>query len=228
MKDLKKDFRKIARESLQQNAKDKLGDKQILRLLKKYIARFKPHRILVYLPMDMEVDIFPLIFYLKRQKNIRIFAPFILNDSFKIVPFRLPLAKNKYNILQTNDSKFISFNKIDMAIVPIIGIDKTFRRIGFGKGMYDRFYASLRLKPLSIFISRILHYSSNNITNNYDITGDFIIAKKGIKYDIFNNRIRNAYLRRPCTLYNKKNLYLKTKYSPPKSKNQSHSDRKRG
>lgn len=219
MRDLKKEFRNIAKIELRKVSRDKLGDKKILKLIKDKILALKPRRILVYLPMDIEVNIFPLIFYLKKQKNIKIFAPFIINDRFKIVPFRLPLAKNKYNIFEADNSNFISFNKIDLSIVPIIGIDKEFRRIGFGKGMYDRFYSSLRVEPINIFISRILHYSSITITNDYDITGDIVIAKKGIKYGVFNNWSRSAYFRRPSAFCNKKNIHLKAKYSLAKSKN---------
>ncbi|RDU65661.1 5-formyltetrahydrofolate cyclo-ligase [Helicobacter sp. MIT 14-3879] len=228
MRDLKKDFRNIAKSNLLKANKERLGDKKIIELIKKEILKFKPKNILLYLPMNIEINIYPLIFYFKKQKNIKIFSPFIIDDSFKIVPFRLPLSKNKYNIYQTNNSNFINFNKLDLAIIPIVGIDIDFRRIGFGKGMYDRFYARLKNKPINIFVSRILSFSNIKITNYYDIIGDIIIAKKGKKYDLFGSWFECSSIRRPFTLYNKKNLYLKTKHSNTTSKNKSHSNRKRG
>ena len=186
-----------------------------------------PKNILLYAPLDLEVNIFPLIFHLKKQKNIKIFLPFVFqngkfaNQRFKIVPFRLPLAKNKFNIYESKNSNFMNFDKIDLAIVPILGVDCAFRRIGFGKGMFDRFYEGLKRKPKTIFVSRILHFSNAKISDFYDITGDFLVAARGNKYDFHSDWIKRSDYCRPFIWHSKAILHQRAQSLHRTSANQS-------
>lgn len=189
----------------------KFQDMRFLRLKKLHLKT--PKNILIYVPLNIEANIFPLIFYLKKQKNIKIFSPFIFkkgkntNKTFKIVPFRLPLEKNKFNIFEAKDSHFSHFNDIDIAIVPILGLDCEFSRVGFGKGMFDRFYYGLKKKPINIFVSRILHFSNKKLGNIYDIKGDFIVASRGNKYDLRSDWIKYNNFSRPFILHRKEILH---------------------
>ncbi|RAX54470.1 5-formyltetrahydrofolate cyclo-ligase [Helicobacter sp. 16-1353] len=221
MKHLKKNFRKLAKERLFSLDKKKqiFSDKKICKIIENEIHKRNAKNILIYLPMKHEVDIFPLIKSLRKIKKINLFTPFIVNDTFKIVPFRLPLRKNKYNICESYNSTFINFNKIDLAIVPILGIDIYFGRVGFGRGMYDRFYANLKAKPFNIFVSRILNFANVRITDNYDIVGDMVIAnytrtRRG-NYDFIDNSwvyTKWGIFRCFSISYNKKSLCIKAKY----------------
>lgn len=227
MENLKKSFRKIARQNLLSLDKndERYRDKSIAWCLKDEILRRRAKNILLYLPLGLEVDMFGLIKSLRKMQKIHIFVPFVVNNTFKIVPFRLPLRKNKYNIFETYNSTFVNFNKIDIAIVPVLGVDIDYKRIGFGKGMYDRFYSSLDKKPFTIFVSRILHFSNTRITDRFDIMGDMIITHKRGNYEFINDTWicrRDWNFNRPYILYNQKTLSLKAKYHHRTGKNQSH------
>jgi len=104
----------------------------------------------------------------------------MVGESLKIVPFRLPLNKKKYNIFEPNNSNIKV--KIDLAVVPIIGTDLTFRRVGFGVGFYDRFFASLDYKPKIIFTQLCLCQTKTTLTQIHDIKSDYIITNKGVKW----------------------------------------------
>lgn len=149
--------------------KDKFICSRILDIIQFHNAK----NILVYIPLPMEVDIHPLIKVLRKQKK-NIFVPYIQGKSFIAVPYRLPLKKGKLNIKQP---KF-SMKKVhlDMMVVPIVGVDSTYRRIGFGAGMYDRFYENLHTKPITLFVQRKLCYSKAIITASHDIKPDYIIT----------------------------------------------------
>ena len=75
---LKSEFRALSRANLSKLSKQKerFRDKKINALLLKIIKNEfkkspkKPKNLLLYAPLNLEVDIFPLIFYLKKQKNI--------------------------------------------------------------------------------------------------------------------------------------------------------------
>lgn len=137
--------------------------------------------ILMYFPMNTEFNCVKLLNKLRKKRNISIFLPFVGDTSMKMVKYRLPLIKQSFGFYQPTDSKIYN-NKIDIAIVPVLGIDTDFRRIGFGKGMYDRFFEKLKNKPISIFISRTLNYCNQKITSDYDIqTNIYITSTKIIK-----------------------------------------------
>jgi 5-formyltetrahydrofolate cyclo-ligase len=124
--------------------------------------------------MGMEVDVLPLINSL-RKKGINVFVPFMIEDSFKLVKYRLPLEIKRFGIKEPKNS-FCIHKNIDLAIVPIVGVDKLFKRIGFGRGMYDRFFYRLKYKPTVIFTQLTLCKANEILTNKYDIQADYIIT----------------------------------------------------
>ncbi|MCW8954404.1 MAG: 5-formyltetrahydrofolate cyclo-ligase, partial [Sulfurimonas sp.] len=110
---------------------------------------------------------------------------------FKMVPFRLPLKKKKFGIYEAGNT-LRNIKKIDIAIVPIVGVDGRFQRVGFGKGMYDRFFAKLKKRPYIIFIQSEFCYTKEFICDDYDVTCDLIITPNfKIKNKTIDTRARN-------------------------------------
>lgn len=149
-------------------------NKIIVKKLKKICEEKKGKNILVYIPLGIEVDIKPLIKKL-RQENKNVYVPYMQGESFKIIKYRLPLHKKKFGIKEPNNS-FLKPNKIDIAIIPVVGVDSLCKRIGFGKGMYDRFFYNLNYKPIMVFTQLVLCKSDKILTNHYDIQADYIIT----------------------------------------------------
>lgn len=148
--------------------------KFVVKNLKNFILENDFKNILLYIPLEIEVDIKPLIKDLRRLKKC-IYVPYMYEDSFKIVKYRLPLKKKKFGILEPNNS-FVKPNIIDLAVVPIVGIDIKDRRIGYGKGMYDRFFYRLKYKPIIVFTQLELCKSNKILSDKYDIKADYIIT----------------------------------------------------
>jgi len=109
------------------------------------------------------------------RKKCDIYTPFMVEQSFKMVPFRLPLKKKKFGIYEAGNT-LRDIKKIDIAIVPVVGIDGNLQRIGFGKGMYDRFFAKLKKKPYIIFVQTKICYTKESICDKYDISCDLLIT----------------------------------------------------
>lgn len=135
--------------------------------------------ILVYMPFGYEVNILPLIYRLRRKH--RIFIPHIQMQelSFKMIPFRMPFSKNRYGIYEANNSQ-LKIIKVDTIIIPVLGIDKNFRRIGFGKGMYDRFFPSLKNKVRVFFVARSPNLAKSIITQSHDVQGDYFFTPSAL------------------------------------------------
>jgi len=148
--------------------------KIIVKNLENLINNLDAKNILLYIPFKkMEVDVKPLINIL-RKKRKNIFVPKMEQDSFVAVPYRLPLFKRKYGIKEPNTSNRKA--KIDLAVVPIVGIDKYYKRIGFGAGMYDRFFYRLNYRPTIVFTQLKLCKSSKHLSNQYDISSDYLVT----------------------------------------------------
>lgn len=144
--------------------------------------------VLAFWPLAMEPNIRGSIAALRQSKK-KVYMPFMEYDSFKMVPFRLPLTPKKFGIYEPGNTN-LKIKKIDVAIVPAVGVDGEGRRVGFGKGMYDRFFARLKHKPYIIFVQSRLCNTSEYICDEYDIKADLLItpeayyaAAKGTKND---------------------------------------------
>ena len=151
-------------------------DKMVLQYLYQLIIAHNVQHILLYIPLKMEVNLYPLILQLRKEKK-QLYVPFMEGKSFRLVKYRLPLRKKQFGIKEPNDSKQYRVKKIDLAIVPIVGTDVTRRRVGFGKGMYDRFFEKNHenIKKV-VFVARELCYSQEIVTDYYDVKADILIV----------------------------------------------------
>lgn len=149
--------------------------------------------VLFYWPMGHEADVRKSVHTIRKQGKV--FLPFMQESSFKMVPFRLPLKKKKFGILEPGNS-LKTINKIDVAIVPIVGVDADGRRIGFGKGMYDRFFPTLRNTPIIIFIQTELCMSNEKICDDYDIKADILLTPRYSYAALRTNNVKRNTFRR--------------------------------
>jgi 5-formyltetrahydrofolate cyclo-ligase len=151
-------------------------DKKVLQQLYKLIIENNAQKIMLYLPLKTEVNLYPLIKQLRIEKR-ELYVPFMEGKSFRVVKYRYPLQKKRFGIKEPKDSKQFRIKKLDIAIVPIVGMDATQRRVGFGKGMYDRFFEK-EIKNINkiVFVARELCYSKKIVTDYYDVKADIIIV----------------------------------------------------
>ncbi len=151
--------------------------KRLNQNLMKVINKEKVKSILIFWPLDFEADIKPSILKLRQTKKL--YIPFMLDVSFKMVTFRLPLYKKKFNIYEAGYS-IKDIKKVDMVIVPIVGLDKNGARVGFGKGMYDRFFEKLDNNPIKVFTQNKLCYTNTVVTQDHDVIMDYLVTAKKI------------------------------------------------
>lgn len=180
-RDEKKLFRKkVLKEISKKKPNNYKKDKLINSKLYHFIRKVGYRDIMLFIPLKNEVNIAPLI-KLLREKGYNLYVPYMEGDSFRLVKYRLPLMRKKFNIKEPKLSKR-RVKKIDLAIVPILGIDKHFKRIGYGKGMYDRFYSREGHNiQCSIFLERETYFSSKTLTDSYDIEADMLFTHSIVK-----------------------------------------------
>ena len=174
----KKTFRTQALRNLRSlsPAQARHADRRVRRQLLRRIRDARAQSVLLYTPLPGEVDTLPLIRTLRRR-GITVLVPFMEAESFRLVQYRLPLHTKQYGVREPNFSRKYRKKQIDMAIVPIVGTDKTLRRIGFGKGMYDRFFAREGAHIAhTIFVQRVWQYSPVLLTDVWDVQADEILV----------------------------------------------------
>ena len=170
-------------------------------LLEKILSQKRFRNILLFYPLPFEANILPLLKKLKKNKNKRIFLPTIKGLNFKMLLYRLPLVKNTLGIFEPHLSSYVP-NRIDFALIPALGIDKYYARIGMGKGMYDRVFApkSKRKahktqKICKVFVSQNLYISKLPLCEDFDIRADMYLSYKFAKSQKkgFYNVLDNSY-----------------------------------
>jgi len=151
-------------------------DKSVEKALYDLIKREKAQTVMLYIPLGTEVNLYPLIRRMRREKRT-LYVPFMEGKSFRLVKYRYPLRVKRFGIMEPNDSKQYRKKQIDIAVVPIVGMDVLHRRVGFGKGMYDRFFEK-EIKNIKkvVFVARKLCYSKEIVTDHYDIKADIVIV----------------------------------------------------
>jgi len=153
-------------------------DKKIIEKIYLLLKENRAKEVMLYLPLKLEVNIYPLIYRLRKEK-VNLYVPFMEGKSFRLVKYRLPLIEKKFGIKEPNNSKKYRKKSIDIAIVPIVGLDCTRRRVGFGKGMYDRFFEKHKTNIKQIvFVARELCYSKEVVTDHYDVKADIILSQQ--------------------------------------------------
>ena len=131
-------------------------------------------RVLLFWPLGSEPDLRPLLHRLRRERW-QVYLPFMVGASFRMVPFRYPMIRKKFGIYEPGYSNR-DIKKIDIAVVPAVGVDARARRIGFGKGMYDRFFAALKKKPKTIFVQLEECMTNENICDDYDVSAEVLLT----------------------------------------------------
>lgn len=139
-------------------------------------SKAKECNVLLYIPLSTEVNITHILAKLKQDKKYQVFVPKLEKTSFNMVKYRFPLVKTHWRLYEPKTCKIYKNILIDIAIVPVLGVDKNIKRIGFGKGMYDRFYETFKVRPYSIFVSRLRHISSKSLCEWHDIQADMYVS----------------------------------------------------
>ncbi|SFV66842.1 5-formyltetrahydrofolate cyclo-ligase [hydrothermal vent metagenome] len=175
----KQKFRKLCLEKIRAKNRGNryVLDKLVVKKLSVLIENRASKVVMLYIPLKIEINIHSLINQLRKEKKI-VLVPFMEGKSFRLVKYRLPLKIKKFGVKEPNNSNKYT-KKIDLAIVPILGTDSTLRRVGFGKGFYDRFFEknSKNIKEI-IFVGLEYCVSSEIITQSHDIKGNGYLTPK--------------------------------------------------
>lgn len=139
-------------------------------------SRFTSFHIFLSIPHKKEVDTFPLITFLQKNKKL-LYCPKVEGDSLLhfILSAETKLKTNKWGIPEPYEEKPVIPPHIDCIFIPLLAYDRKGNRVGYGKGYYDRFlstFPQVKKIGLSFFnpIDKIVDISESDISLDYIIT----------------------------------------------------------
>ena len=142
-----------------------------IELIKKYELKF----IHCFLPIHTkdEINTSPIVQYCWKN-NIKVVVPVsnFEEGTMRTAAFSpdTKTKQTKYNISEPINPIWIENDKIDLVITPLLAFDLKGYRVGYGKGFYDRFFASLHKDVKKIGISLFMPCELIEDTNEHDIS----------------------------------------------------------
>ncbi len=131
----------------------------------------KAKKVMFYVSFGGEVDTKNMI---KEAQNLgKVIAVPVCTENRTLIPCRLgkktKLKKGPYAIHQPVVKRCISLKDIDLVIVPGVAFDKKGRRLGRGKGYYDRFLEGIPKKIASVGLAFDFQILPSVPTNAMDV-----------------------------------------------------------
>jgi 5-formyltetrahydrofolate cyclo-ligase len=136
---------RAARAALSSDEREKASDKIADTVIRSSWFRRSKY-IACYLPMQEEVDTWPLIDRAWRMKK-RIFAPIVEKNftlRFRALSAESTLVVNQYGLLEPQDGEIIAPRALDLVLTPVVAFDDEYNRLGMGGGYFDRTFSFLR------------------------------------------------------------------------------------
>ena len=90
------------------------------------------------------------------------------------------IKKNSYNIPEPVEGIEVPDTKIDVVFVPLLAYDEEGNRVGYGKGVYDRFLKKCRPETIKIGLSFFSPEEKIEDVSSNDIKLDFCVTPNGI------------------------------------------------
>ena len=121
--------------------RDRKSEKIKEKLLRTQVFK-KAKTVMFYIAFGGEVNTKEMI---KKAKKLgkKIAVPVCVKDRISIRPcildYSAGLKKGPYGVLEPAVRRFVPLEKLDLVIVPGVAFDKKGKRLGRGKGCYDRF-----------------------------------------------------------------------------------------
>ncbi len=171
---MKKELRKWAKEKRATLDVENLSSLIRERLFSSQIYK-NAQNILSYYSFGSEVC--TLNYFQDKSKNW--FLPKIEGDELLICPYCDDFSINKFNILEPT-SLPISYEGIDMVIIPALAADKNGYRIGYGKGYYDRLLKKLPKTVVKVVLVYKDLFLDDVHPDSYDEKCDYIVTEKNM------------------------------------------------
>ncbi len=130
-----------------------------------------------------EIDTNAIINYFWKLK-LKVVVPIVTDENLRLAQITpaTPLVTGKFEVPEPQNPVYLN-GKPEIIITPLLAFNNSGHRIGYGKGFYDRFLATLTNNPLIIGIGNN-YMEANFDAEPFDFPMHGIITETGLR--IFN------------------------------------------
>ncbi|MBC8524568.1 MAG: 5-formyltetrahydrofolate cyclo-ligase [Chlorobium phaeobacteroides] len=152
------------------------------------IQEFREARtVMMYLSMNerREVDTAPLISLCASFGNSSLYVPVTRGETLCMVPFNEgdEVTDGRFGQPEPVSDNGCADVLPDVVILPVVAVDREGRRLGYGKGYYDRFIAGLRLQgatPFTLAVAFSFQLVSHVPEDPWDEKIDCVVTEKEV------------------------------------------------
>lgn len=112
----------------------------------------KAKNVLLFYPLEHEINLIKLV----EDKSKNFYLPKIKGNELAICPYKIGevLTLSKFKTKEPDTRPIDDTSILDVVFVPALMVDKTFNRLGYGGGFYDRFLSkqsknTTRITPIA-------------------------------------------------------------------------------
>ena len=161
---------------VRRSLRGRLVEKNISNTIVEKLLTLKEYKeatlILSYYPLSDEVDITPLF----TDKTKAFAFPVVENDKMYFAFEERGVKSGAFNINQPLGDEIKNFPMNTLMLMPAVAYDKEYRRIGRGKGFYDRFTKAHPSFTKVALISKD-RLIDECVTNSSDVKADILITE---------------------------------------------------
>jgi len=130
--------------------------------------------IALYYPLDGEIDLRGLL----SVPNKNYFLPRCVDDNLEFVQYEneKSLVENKWKILEPVGMP-VNPKILDLIYIPALVANSRYFRLGYGKGYYDKFFASNHITAKKIIVISKKLVTDDFVEDRFDYRADEIICE---------------------------------------------------
>lgn len=150
----------------------------------------------IRIPKFKEIDTSNIYFRIWQDwKSVETFAPRsdLKTGEFESIAFDsdTPFAENKWGIREPVGTEKAEPENFDLGLIPLLCFDESGHRVGYGKGMYDKFLSRCRPDCLKVGLSLFPPVEPIDDVTDHDIPLDICITPEDIyRRDAETQRMR--------------------------------------
>lgn len=132
----------------------------------------KYHNIGIYYPLKGEINILPIMDYFKDKK---FYFPKTIGNDIQFYQNTNKFKKGPFNVMEPVSDVVVLRDTIDVFIIPCVGITEDNKRIGYGKGYYDRYLDSYKGFKIALNYKELSNLDFN--ADKYDVKLDYVLVR---------------------------------------------------
>jgi 5-formyltetrahydrofolate cyclo-ligase len=136
---------------------------------------------MVFASFGSEVDTMPIVEGLL-DRGVRVALPRVEGADLVPIAFRAgdPLVEAAFGMPEPAAGEHVPPLEIDLAVTPGLAFDRTGRRVGYGGGFYDRFFATARPGLVKVAVCFAVQLVDEVPHGAHDVAVDVVVTEREV------------------------------------------------